>query len=193
MEAETKMRIVKEMTIGELVQKYPSIVEILTGEGVHCVGCGASVFESIQDGLSGHGKTQEQIDDCVRRMNEALALEMGDVQESTKEEPEVAFTEACATKVLEMLKKQNKEGFGLRVAVIPGGCSGQKYEFSFENEQQDNDSVYEVLGLKFYVDTNSRDMLKGSTVDYVESLQESGFRVQNPNATRGCGCGKSFA
>ena len=56
---ENKPRVTKEMTIGDFVQKYPSAVEILMAEGVHCVGCGASVFESIEDGLTGHGKTPE--------------------------------------------------------------------------------------------------------------------------------------
>lgn len=63
------------MTIGELVQRYPSVVEILIEEGVRCVGCGAAHFETIEEGLSSHGKTEEEIDVIIEKMNEAIKRE----------------------------------------------------------------------------------------------------------------------
>ncbi len=67
--------ITKDMTIGELVQRYPSVVEILIEEGVRCVGCGAAHFETIEEGLSSHGKTEEEIDAVIKKMNEIIKKE----------------------------------------------------------------------------------------------------------------------
>lgn len=68
-----------------------------------------------------------------------------------------------------------------------------KYNFEFENTKNEDDTTYDVEGITFYVDKASLQHLNGSTIDYVETLQESGFKVTNPGAASGCGCGKSFS
>jgi len=81
---------------------------------------------------------------------------------------------------------------GLRVSVLPGGCSGFKYSLNIEERPLDDDMVVPVNGVRVFVDGFSAQYLTGVTVDYVSSMQGSGFTFSNPNATGGCGCGSSF-
>ncbi|MBA3894572.1 MAG: iron-sulfur cluster assembly accessory protein [Gemmatimonadales bacterium] len=84
------------------------------------------------------------------------------------------------------------ESAGLRVSVLPGGCSGFKYSLNIEERALDDDFVTEVNGVRLFVDGFSAQYLSGITIDYVSSMQGSGFTFSNPNATGGCGCGSSF-
>jgi len=81
---------------------------------------------------------------------------------------------------------------GLRVSVLPGGCSGFKYSLNIEERPLEDDLVNEVNGVRVFVDGFSAQYLTGITIDYVTSMQGSGFTFNNPNATGGCGCGSSF-
>jgi iron-sulfur cluster assembly accessory protein len=102
------------------------------------------------------------------------------------------MTDRAVSKVKELLAAESKEGFGLRVAIHGGGCSGFQYGLTFENQQRDNDNVLEMNGLKVFVDAMSGMYLDGVKIDYVETLEGSGFKIDNPNATGTCGCGHSF-
>ena len=84
------------------------------------------------------------------------------------------------------------ESAGLRVSVLPGGCSGFKYSLNVEERPLEDDMVAEVTGVRVFVDGFSAQYLTGVTIDYVSSMQGSGFTFSNPNATGGCGCGSSF-
>ena len=84
------------------------------------------------------------------------------------------------------------ETAGLRVGVLPGGCSGFKYSLNIEEQPLEDDMVAEINGVRVFVDGFSAQYLTGVTVDYVTSMQGSGFTFHNPNATGGCGCGSSF-
>lgn len=81
---------------------------------------------------------------------------------------------------------------GLRVAVLPGGCSGFQYGLNLEDEPQEDDEVYETNGLRLFVDAFSGQYLDGVEIDYVTTMMGSGFTFKNPNASGGCGCGSSF-
>ena len=81
---------------------------------------------------------------------------------------------------------------GLRVSVLPGGCSGFKYSLNVEERSLEDDMVAEVNGVRVFVDGFSAQYLTGVVIDYVSSMQGSGFTFSNPNATGGCGCGTSF-
>jgi iron-sulfur cluster assembly accessory protein len=85
------------------------------------------------------------------------------------------------------------ETAGLRISVLPGGCSGFKYSLNIEERSLEDDLVTEVNGVRVFVDGFSLQYLNGITVDYTSSMQGSGFTFHNPNATGGCGCGSSFA
>ena len=175
--------ITKDMTIGELVQQYPSVVEILMDEGVSCVGCGAAYFETIEEGLAGHGRNEEEVTAIVEKLNQAIPEEKGD--------DNLTITENAAAKAKEILAKKNIQA--IRIGVSSGGCAGFEYHFSFENVKGKDDAVVEVDGVKFLVDNASLEKLKGAKVDYVDSLTSAGFKITNPNAKRTCGCGQSFA
>jgi iron-sulfur cluster assembly protein len=84
------------------------------------------------------------------------------------------------------------ETAGLRVAVLPGGCSGFKYGLNIEEHPLDDDIIFETQGLRVFVDAFSAQYLQGTTIDYVSSVQGSGFTFDNPSASGGCGCGSSF-
>jgi len=103
----------------------------------------------------------------------------------------ITITDKGAEKVHEFLDGQGATEAGLRVGVKGGGCSGFQYNLAFD-EQRDGDEVFEFAGLKVYVDKPSLPYVRGSVIDYVESLQGAGFQVNNPNVVAACGCGSSF-
>jgi len=102
------------------------------------------------------------------------------------------LTDKAVSKVKELLAADAKSGYGLRVAVRGGGCSGFSYGLTFEDKQQPNDQVLSFDGLNVYVDAMSGMYLNGVRIDYIDSLEGSGFKIENPNASGSCGCGHSF-
>lgn len=105
----------------------------------------------------------------------------------------ITLTDAAAAKVAELIAAENEPGLALRVAVRPGGCSGFAYEMFFDADLADDDTVTEFGGVKVVVDPSSAQLLTGSTLDYKDGLQQAGFSINNPNASRSCGCGQSFS
>ena len=113
-------------------------------------------------------------------------------EQENKSKQEITLTKKAADKVKELSKEEKKEGSGLKLYVFPGGCSGFQYGLDFEEKPEENDIVLEQHGVKIFVDKDSVDMLKGVKIDFVDSLQGSGFKIDNPNVGNSCGCGKSF-
>jgi iron-sulfur cluster insertion protein len=107
--------------------------------------------------------------------------------------PVIAITDTAASKVKELIEAEGNEGLALRVAVRPGGCSGFAYEMFFDTDVADDDLTSDSGGVRVVVDPSSAQLLSGATLDYRDSLQESGFSIENPNAQRTCGCGQSFS
>ncbi len=105
----------------------------------------------------------------------------------------VSLTPNAVAKVIEIMGQQNPVPAGLRIGVVGGGCSGFSYSMSFENQAGMMDKVFEVDGLKVFVDATSAMYLQGATVDYVETLEGAGFKFDNPNVRTTCGCGSSFS
>ena len=112
---------------------------------------------------------------------------------TTQQKPLVILTAAAAEKVRSMMLKEGKEGSGLRLGVVTGGCAGLSYDMRFQKKPYDNDVVLEQHGLKIYINEESAPFLKGVEIDYVDTLKESGFKYKNPNAQSSCGCGTSFS
>jgi len=104
----------------------------------------------------------------------------------------IALTANAVTKVKEIMAQQNPIPAGLRVSVVGGGCSGFSYSMAFENGPGMMDKVFDMDGLKVYVDATSLMYLNGCRVDYVETLEGAGFKFENPNVKSTCGCGSSF-
>jgi iron-sulfur cluster assembly accessory protein len=106
----------------------------------------------------------------------------------------LTVTDAAASKIADLLTEESEEGLGLRVKVQPGGCSGFRYEMYFDNVVSDGDDVNQVTdAVKVLVDSASAQMLQGATLDFVNTISEQGFNIENPNASNSCGCGNSFS
>jgi len=105
----------------------------------------------------------------------------------------VELTPVAITKVKEILCQQDPQPKGLRLAVVGGGCSGFSYQMNFENETNGVDKIFDFEGLKVFVDAASLMYLKGTKIDFVETLEGSGFKFENPNVKSTCGCGSSFS
>lgn len=103
----------------------------------------------------------------------------------------ISLTENAANKIIEIAKQEKKSTFGLRIHVFPGGCAGFQYGLDFEEKPHDTDKVFKKHGVQLFVDKESIDFLKGAKIDYINSLQESGFKIDNPNVVNSCNCGKS--
>ena len=104
----------------------------------------------------------------------------------------ISLTPSAVSKVKEIMAQQNPTPAGLRVGVVGGGCSGFSYSMSFENSAGMMDKVFDMEGLKVFVDATSVMYLDGCRVDYVETLEGAGFKFENPNVKSTCGCGSSF-
>jgi iron-sulfur cluster assembly accessory protein len=107
-------------------------------------------------------------------------------------EPLISLTENAAKRVAWIAARQDKPAI-LRLAVDGGGCAGFTYKFELAETTENDDEVVETDGVKLAVDPVSLDLVKGSAVDFVEDLGGAAFRVTNPNAQSGCGCGSSFS
>ena len=105
--------------------------------------------------------------------------------------PLMTVTEAAATKIKQLMSEETDVSV-LRVAIQGGGCSGFQYGLGFDHGAQEGDHAFECEGVTVVVDPFSAPYLRGSTVDYLETIQESGFKIDNPNAVSSCGCGHSF-
>lgn len=107
--------------------------------------------------------------------------------------PVVDVTAAAAERIKHLLDREGRVStHGLRMKVVGGGCSGLQYQLGFDEARGDSDEIIEAGGVRVFVDEKSALYLSGSVLDYVDTLQESGFKIQNPNAKSSCGCGQSF-
>lgn len=187
-------KITKDTTIGEIVEKYPQVVETLMSFGVHCVGCHVSPFESLEGGFKGHGMDDDTIKEAVKKLNEIIenspAQEKDDAADITQENAKINVTKKAAEKIKALIKQEKKNG--LRISVMPGGCSGYQYGMELDDKATADDIIVEEHGIKIFIDKESIKKLNGSEVDYIDSLQGAGFKIGNPKATKTCGCGSSF-
>jgi iron-sulfur cluster assembly protein len=108
--------------------------------------------------------------------------------------PLIQVTEPAAERIRALLEKDGKaETHALRMKVIGGGCSGLRYELAFDDQVREVDTEIEVNGVRVVLDEKSALYLAGTTLDFVDTLSESGFKMNNPNASSTCGCGESFS
>ncbi len=105
----------------------------------------------------------------------------------------ISLSVPAAERLSAVMEAEGKKGFGLRMEVTEGGCSGMNYDMSFEKEQKEFDKVFESQGMKIFCDLKSYLYLKGIEVDFSSDILNGGFKIKNPNAERTCGCGTSFS
>lgn len=105
----------------------------------------------------------------------------------------IVLTEAAVTKVGDLIRQEGNPDLALRVAVRPGGCSGYSYEMFFDSDFAADDIQQSFGGVKVVIDPASASLLIGATLDFKDGLTDAGFSINNPSATRTCGCGQSFS
>ena len=191
---ETISKISKDMTIASILEsnsdKAMKLSETMTAVGLHCVGCGAATFETLEQGVMGHGMSQEVLEKLVIDLNKIVEEKNEKVLDSS--ECPLKLTDAAVKKVREIMVNENKENSGLRIAVLAGGCAGYSYDWSIQEKPKEGDFEFKQDGLNVFIDKDSLSMLEGVQINFIDALQESGFKFENPNAEGGCGCGKSF-
>jgi iron-sulfur cluster assembly accessory protein len=180
-------KISKEMTIEEILGKFPQksqkLAQEITSAGLHCVGCQAATWETLEGGMLSHGYTMEEIDALVVRLNAVLAQKV--------DPNSITLTERAAGKYKEILAEEGKEGYGLRFGVKAGGCSGFEYILDYSEKAEEGDVVFASEGVEVHISEKMMPRLIGSEIDYVDGLHGAGFKISNPNAKGSCGCGKS--
>ena len=177
----------RQMTIEEILSLFPHkaqrLAQEITNAGLHCVGCHAATWETLEGGMLGHGKTQEEIQRLIDRLN---ALLDEPVDAST-----IHISKRAATKFLAILQEEGKQGWGMRFAERMAGCSGFEYVLDYSEKAAKDDEIFLVHGIEIHVEKKMVNRLLGSEIDYVDGLRGSGFKITNPNVRSSCGCGTS--
>jgi iron-sulfur cluster assembly protein len=177
----------RQMTIEEILGMFPhkaqKLSQEITNAGLHCIGCHAAVWETLEGGMMSHGKTNEQINELVNRLNKLLAEKV--------DTSSISITARGASKFLEILSEEGKQGWGMRFEEEMAGCNGFEYVLDFSEKANSDDQIFASNGIEIHVKKAMLSRLLGSEIDYVEALRGSGFKVSNPNARSSCGCGTS--
>ena len=141
----------------------------------------------------GHGMDTSVIAEMLKEANKAASEPVTEVEANIDlDKADIAITDAAISKLKEIMKKEGKENSCFRVGIIPGGCSGFSYHFDLEDQPEKEDLVRMKGDLKVIIHPHSLEMLDGAKIDYIETLQGAGFKVDNPHAKSSCGCGHSF-
>jgi iron-sulfur cluster assembly accessory protein len=180
--------ITDDMTISDVVAKYPSATEVFLEYGLHCVGCHVAYWETIRQGAQGHGMTDEEIDMMIRDANAVISSMEHTPVESTDSDP-IKITPSALNRIKQFATADSY----FKIAIEDGGCAGQHYVFALTDTLGTDDIVLVKDGQKICVSIEDLPALKGCTVDYIDTLQEAGFKVYNPQAQTTCGCGSSFS
>jgi iron-sulfur cluster insertion protein len=122
------------------------------------------------------------------RSGEEMAESVGEI-----EQRRIVLTENAARRIAALQVQEQVDNALLRIAVSGGGCSGFQYGFSFDDQRNEDDVVFERDGVGVIVDVVSLDLLNGAEIDFVEDLMGAAFQIRNPNAASSCGCGNSFS
>jgi iron-sulfur cluster assembly accessory protein len=184
---EARQRIARDMTIEEILNLFPHKSQKLsyeiTNAGLHCVGCHAATWETLEAGMIGHGMDDSAIDRLVGRLNLLLDEE--------SDPDTISITPRAAKKYLEILEEDGRTGWGLRFEERMAGCSGFEYALDYSEAATADDQVFESNGIQIHIDKRSAPRLLGAEIDYIDGLHGSGFKISNPNVKSSCGCGSS--
>lgn len=181
------LKVSRDMTIEDIFSKFPSksqrLAQEITNAGLHCVGCQASTWETLEAGMLSHGFSEQAIDQLVDKLN-AILDEKVDLDTIT-------LTKRAADKFKQILAEDGKVGWGLRFGDKAAGCSGFEYVLDYSEKAKSDDEIFTAHGVEVHVDKLMVKRLLGSEIDFIDGLNGSGFKVSNPNVKGSCGCGKS--
>lgn len=181
--------ITQDMTIDQVLGSYPSkaqkIAHELTSIGLHCVGCGAATYETLEMGMYGHGKSKEELETLLVRLNQLIS------EEDNFDRTTITITPKAAKKFLTILEEENKQGWGMRFEEKMAGCTGFEYVLDYSQASTDEDEIFVSEEIEIHVSKAQVPRLLGSVIDYIDALQGAGFKISNPNVRASCGCGNS--
>jgi iron-sulfur cluster assembly protein len=176
----------KDMTIGEVVGMYPDAADILMGYGLHCVGCHANAFETVEQGVMGHGYSEEDLENLMEDINEAYE----DEQEGAERKPipkeaddmEIEVTEKAQAQIEKIVQDEKKEGMTLRIDAQSVGPK-LKYSMNFmkPEETTKSDKGFSFGKIKIVIDKKLYKKLNGLEIDYIKEEKRAGFKMNNPN------------
>lgn len=182
-----KNKITKDITIEEIFSRFPDkaqkLAQELTNAGLHCVGCQAATWETLEAGMLGHGYGEEKISKLIEGLNAILDQKI--------DNNSINLTKRAAEKFKQILKEDGKEGWHLRFGDRAAGCSGFEYVLDFSKEPKEDDQIFTSEGIEIHVNKSAVSRLMGAEIDFVDGLNQSGFKISNPNVKSSCGCGKS--
>ncbi len=183
----TIKKIHRQMTIDEILSIYPNkaqkIAQEMTKAGLHCAGCHAATWETLEAGMLGHGMPESAIGVLEEKLNKIL--------EEESDPTKVTLTPSAAKKYQEILEQDGKKGWGMRLDEEMAGCSGFEYVLDYSEKAGEDDVVFTSQGIEIHVSKKKLPKLIGTEIDYVDALQNSGFKISNPNVRSSCGCGTS--
>lgn len=184
---ESPKKIHRQMTIEDILTQFPSkaqrLSQEITNAGLHCVGCQAATWETLEAGMLGHGMSEGMIDHLVKKLNAVLEEE---VDPTT-----ITLTPRAAKKYLEILDEEGKHGWGIRFMEKMSGCNGFEYALDYSEKPKADDEVFVSQGIEIHVNNKVLPRLIGSEIDFIDGLKNSGFKISNPNVRSSCGCGNS--
>lgn len=161
-----------DMTIGDVVEKFPDSAEVMLGYGLHCVGCAVNPYETIEQGAMGHGMSQETIEQMLSDINLAVTK-----QPDYPLNPEGITLSPRAVDTLEIIAESDgKQGQGLKIKAtqLEGGLD---YFLDLVEKPEEGDITMEWDGIKMFIDQASLDLIKPSLIDYVKLSEGEGFKV----------------
>lgn len=181
----TQAPITADMTISAVLERHPNAAEIMQEFGLHCFGCSVNILETLEEGILGHGMPKFMLDDMLKALNGSYDHYKKDIQEKG-----VYLTEKGAFKIVELAQMEGHKTYGIRVKILEGGCcSNVAYSMDFEKSAQKDDKILGFHhGVTLFIDPESFKKLKGSKIDYIETYEAAGFKIDNPNGKEGCGC-----
>ncbi|MFA6915893.1 MAG: iron-sulfur cluster assembly accessory protein [Parachlamydiales bacterium] len=179
----------RQMTIQEILSLFPQksqrLAQEITNAGLHCVGCHAATWETLEAGMRSHGYDEAAITRLLKKLNAVMKSDFK-ADKST-----VTLTPKAAEKFLEFSQAEGKQGCALFFSDKLEGCSGFTYILDFSDKAGPNDSIFTSHGIEIHVPNDRLDRLVGSVIDFVQTLSSTGFYVENPNTASSCGCGSS--
>ena len=193
-QTQTPLKITKDMVIGEILslhpEKSPLLAEIMMDFGIHCVGCGAASFETLEQGVLGHGFSEDQLDNLVNSLNNAIRLE--EQSQKTMTEFKLQLTPKAIEQVKQAMNSSENKTSTLRVSIIQGGCcSGPMYDLEIASSPKPGDINFKQDNINIAVSRSSLETLNGTEIDFISSEGQEGFKFNNPNEipeAESCGC-----
>ena len=177
----------REMTISDIFSKFPEkgqrLATTMTNFGLHCTSCSAATWETLEAGVLSHGKSEKELSLLIDELNSILKEE---VNLET-----ISMTPKAAERFQFFAKEEDSPDACLRFGDSAGGCGGFQYILDFCDKADEDDAVFESEGVTICIKQGMVGRLLGCVIDYVEGMQNGGFKVSNPNVKSSCGCGQS--